>query len=136
MQPDKSSHHSIALTDKLKPVFQNYPELVFVYLFGSLADGTADTASDIDLAVFVDYPADFSFTRKLQLHGDCCRALKRNDVDLLVLNQTRNLLLVEEVLRKGKVILNRDQRVLDDFFLKKLHLAIDFRFQRKMMIGV
>jgi len=34
----------------LQPIFQEYPELVFAYLFGSFADGSAGATSDIDLA--------------------------------------------------------------------------------------
>jgi predicted nucleotidyltransferase len=136
MQSIDKKHMTTDLGKILQPIFQKYPELVFAYLFGSFADGSAGATSDIDLAVYVNDPLGFPFSRKLQLHGDCCRALKRNDVDLVVLNQSRNLLLIEEILRNGQIILNRNQSVQDAFFLKKLHTAIDFRNQRKKVIGV
>ncbi len=120
----------------LQSVFQKYPELVFAYLFGSHAEETAKNGSDIDLAVYVTNPEAFSFSRKLQLHGDICRTLQYNDVDLVVLNQSNNLLLIEEILRKGQLIYNTSQALVDDFFVNKLHSAMDFRAQRKRNMGV
>ncbi len=120
----------------LLPVFLKYPEIVFVYLFGSLAAGKNWETSDVDLAVYVAKPHDFSFSRKLQLHGDCCRALQRNDVDLVILNHLRNVILVEQIITTGEVILNRNQDLLDDFVVRKQHQAIDFRMHRESTIGV
>lgn len=120
----------------LLPVFQKYPELVFVYLFGSRADGSANPQSDIDLAVYVKEPRQFSFMRKLDLHGDCCRALRSDKVDLIVLNQSKNLLLKEQVLRRGVILLNRDPVTHDAYYVKLLHAAIDFREHRRKYIGI
>lgn len=124
------------IIQKLIPVFERHQQVVFAYLFGSAAEGVERPCSDVDLAVYVSRPLDFSFFRKLDLYGDCCRALKRNDVDLVVLNQTRNLLLADQALRRGRLIFSRDQDMLDDFFLRTLHAAIDFREQRRRVIGV
>lgn len=124
------------IASTLQPVFEKYPEFVFVYLFGSLAMGSAGKMSDVDLAVYVKQQCNFSFSQKLQFHGDCCRVLQRNDVDVVVLNQTRNLLLLEQIIRNGEIILKRDQSVLDDFFLKIQHSALDFRLHRKSVMGI
>jgi predicted nucleotidyltransferase len=121
---------------QLAAVFARREELDFLWLFGSVAEGRARPGSDIDLAVHVSRPAEFSFFKKLELHGDCCRVLKRSDVDLVVLNQTRNLLLAEQALRQGRLLFCRNQAVLDDFYLRTLHAAIDFREQRRRIMGV
>ena len=131
---DKTAKAGVVKT--LQPVFLKYPEIVFAYLFGSLAEGTCRKTSDVDLAVYVAQPHDFSFSRKLQLHGDCCRALQRNDVDLVILNQTRNVILVEQIVTTGEIILNRDQDLLDDYVVRQRHQAIDFRLHRKSTMGV
>ena len=120
----------------LQPVWEKFPEIVFAYLFGSLARGSGWETSDVDLAIYVKQPDSFSFSRKLEFHGDCCRILQRNDVDVVVLNQTRNLLLLDQVMRDGEIVLNRDQGVLDDFFLKIQHAALDFKWHRKRVMGI
>jgi uncharacterized protein len=127
---------SAEISSKLQPVFARYSELVFVYLFGSLARESAWKTSDVDLAIYVKQHGCFSFSRKLLFHGDCCRVLQRNDVDVVVLNQTRNLLLLEQIIRDGELIMNSDQTRVDDFSLKIQHLALDFRAHRKIVMGI
>ncbi|MEW6219130.1 MAG: nucleotidyltransferase domain-containing protein [Thermodesulfobacteriota bacterium] len=107
--------------DRLQPVLARYPELVFGLLFGSAARGEAEARSDIDLAFFVREPKAFPFARKLALHADCCRALARRELDLVILNQSRNLLLAEQIVREGRTILNRDQEALDDYAVRVVH---------------
>ena len=76
----------VSIKNKLQHVFEDYQDKVlFAYLFGSVATGKADTLSDIDIAVFVANPKNFSFDDKLKLHSRCCRALKQDNIDLIVL---------------------------------------------------
>jgi predicted nucleotidyltransferase len=120
----------------LNGVFENYEQIAFAYLFGSVATGEQTALSDIDIAIYLRQGAHFSFDDTLQFQGDCCRILKRNDVDVLVLNKTRNLILLEDVIRKGKIIYNTDQNLIDDFELKTLHLVCDFKYQRQRELGI
>jgi len=96
-------------------------------LFGSYALGEHTKLSDIDIAIFIENGQKVSFNEILLFHGDCCRALKRNDSDTLVLNTTKNLFLLENIICDGKVIYNRNQDILDQFELKKLHKISDFK---------
>ena len=120
----------------LDSVFRNYDQIAFAYLFGSVATGEQTAMSDVDIAIYLRLGVHFSFDDTLQFQGDCCRILRRNDVDVLVLNKTRNLILLEDIIRKGRIIYNADQNLLDDFELKTLHLACDFRYQRQRELGV
>ena len=90
----------------------------------------------MDITVYLGKGACFSFEDSLHFQGDCCRVLKRNDVDVLVLNNTRNLLLLEEIIRNGQIIYNTDSKLLDDFELGTLHVACDFKLQRLRELGV
>lgn len=111
----------------LEVVMKRHHSILFAYLFGSYAVGEQTAMSDIDIAVFVENEKGISFNEKLLLHGDCCRVLKRNDVDILVLNTTKNLFLLEDIICDGKIIYNRDQDLLDEFELKTLHAIYDFK---------
>lgn len=136
MAVNRKCNDTAEIGSMLQPVFGKYSELVFVCLFGSLARGNGWETSDVDLAIYVKQQSIFSFSRKLQFHGDCCRVLRRNDVDVVVVNQTRNLLLLEQIIRNGVIILNRDQTILDDFSLKIQHSALDFRSHRQRVMGI
>ncbi len=136
MIANSKNNDIVEITSLLEPVWRKYPVIVFAYLFGSLASGHGWKTSDVDIAVYLETRDAFSFSGKLEFHGDCCRVLRRNDVDVIILNQTRNLLLLDEITRTGKVILNRDQGILDDFTLKIQHSAMDFILHRKRMMGV
>ena len=114
------------LQHTLNAVCRKYPEIAFAYLFGSYATGEQTALSDIDIAIYLNKPSTFSFNRLLLFHGDCCRVLQRNDIDILVLNTTRNLILLKEIITMGKIIYNINQELLDDFEVRTLHVVHDF----------
>lgn len=119
-------------------VLASYRErILFAYLFGSRARGDATTNSDFDFAVYCTpgTPEGY-FGIRLAVHADLCRALGRNDVDLLVLNTTTNLILLDEVVRHGTVLYDRDPEARMDFEVKALHRAMDFKAQRLAIMGV
>ena len=124
------------IREKLTPVFEKYPEVLAAYLFGTVASGKASGLSDVDLAILVQDPNDFSFVRKLTIHGDCCRALNRDDIDLVVINQLRNLVLIEDIIRNGLLLRDVKKEWREDFELKMLHRACDFKYQRTREMGI
>ena len=121
----------------LSPVFERSGNIRFAYLFGSTAKGEVATLSDIDVAVYLsNVEPDAVFDTKLSLHGDICRALNRNDVDLVVLNTVANNMLIEDIIRHGVVIYDRDTDAREDYEVTSLHQAIDFKTQRLAVMGV
>jgi len=126
------------IRDTLRPVLEKHRStLRFAYLFGSLAEGNETPRSDVDLAVYVDGdPSRFNLDAKMGLHGDCCRALGRDDVDLVVMNRTRNLLLLEQIVRTGQIIWDQAPSSRIEFEAGVLHRAIDFKRQRFREMGL
>ncbi len=120
----------------LEPVFEQYEKrLLFAYLFGSTVRGNGPS-SDIDIAVyFTKGTPELYFDEKLSLHADLCRALKRSDVDVVVLNNAVNIVLLDEIVRTGLVLVDRDPVARTDFELKILHQALDFRSHRLAVMG-
>lgn len=131
-----NNYKTTQIKDLLKTVFTNNRQVLFAYLFGSYARNESTPLSDIDIAIYVKDSAQFSFNDKLAIYADCCRALHLNDVDLIVINQTRNLILQDEIIRQGELIYLQDKKAYDDYELKTLHLSCDFKWQRKMEIGL
>lgn len=85
--------------------------VVSVYLFGSQAAGRAHRESDVDVGVLLRwdaYPtARERFEARLRLIADLGKALGRNDVDLVVLNDAP-LLLGRRVVTTGRRLLCTD----------------------------
>lgn len=82
----KTQSISLELLEKLKTYFNSRPEVLFAYLFGSQAAGTATAASDVDVAVFFRDPG---MARNSELFLEILAALSellRREVDLVVLN--------------------------------------------------
>jgi uncharacterized protein len=76
----------------LRRVVEDVAGVVSVYLFGSVAAGRAHRQSDVDVAVLLDpaaYPSPAArFEVRLDLTAVAVSALRRNDVDVLILNDT------------------------------------------------
>ena len=122
----------------LLPVFERYADsVVFAYLFGSAAKEEVTALSDIDIAVYLSYGTrEFYSDTKLSLYADLCRALRSNDVDLVILNTSKNIVLLDEIVRNAVVLYDRDSDLREDFEVKVLHRAIDFKEQRFAVMGL
>lgn len=125
-----------SIIKKLIPVLEaSRQRIIFAYLFGSWAEGTAGPLSDIDIAIYVSEPDHFSFQDKLRFRAECCRALLRDDIDVIVLNQLKNLILSGEIVDKGIVFYDLDPETRFDYEVKVLHEVLDFRRQRERIMG-
>ena len=129
-------HHSLA--DNLQPFFDKYRALLAaVYLFGSVALDQATAQSDLDIAVLLTSTAvDAAASLRFSLFADCSRILKRNDIDLIILNTAANLILQDAIIRTGILLYDGDSTARVDYELNVLHQAADFRWQRQMAMGV
>lgn len=123
---------------ELFSVFSKYQEeIIAAYLFGSTAKGMNSSASDIDIAVLLRNPDKKSGSSlKFRLYADLCRKLKRNDVDLVLLSLSGNLILNDEIIRHGQILYASDDAVREEFELKVLHRCTDFKLQRRYAMGV
>lgn len=129
---------SNSIKEKLLPLFRKYNgNVLFAYLFGSAAQGNISPLSDVDLAVFLSRQNEESyFEIKCSLYADFNRVLKRNDIDVVVLNTTTNIVLLDEIIRGGIVLVDRDIDLREEFEQKILHQAMDFKEQRITFLGV
>ena len=57
--------------------------------------------SDVDIAVFLQRGKGKSaFDIKLSLYAELCRVLNRNDIDIVLLNTTINVIHLDEIISK------------------------------------
>ena len=126
------------LKNELAHIFAEYQgEIIAAYLFGSMAKGEPSPSSDIDIAILMrNAERSNGVSLKFRLYPDLCRKLKRNDIDLVLLNLSGNLMLNDEIVRNGKVIFSTDDDAREIYEVSVLHRATDFKFQRHYALGV
>lgn len=116
----------------LSRTLESEPDIVFAYLFGSVAKGRSGPLSDVDVAVYFS-PAGNArsrFDRRLQLMSKLGKALQRNDVDVVPM-QDAPLDLAFEILADGKLIFSKDDGQKADFIFETLRRYHDEAYRRK-----
>ncbi len=126
------------MIDTLKKILQELSDLIlFAYLFGSKAMGTDSDRSDIDIAVYIDPKNENRFFDiKTDLYLAISRKLKTNAIDIVILNQCRNIMLLDQIIAFGKLLYQTDQDARLQYEQKIFHNAFDFKTQRKRIMGV
>ena len=98
--------------------FSAFPEVVAVYLFGSMARGTGGNRSDVDIAVLTregNAPRPRRPARALSTYVlAACDALGTDRVDVVLLDRAP-VVLRHEVFREGTLLLVRDPEALSRF---------------------
>jgi len=126
------------LKNKLTPVFKKYPQkIIAAYLFGSTVTGATMPLSDIDIAVLLT-PGTKERDQKTKffLYADLSRLLGRNDIDLVIMSHSGNLMLNAEIVRHGHVLYSSDNETRQEFEVNVSHRCIDFEMQRQNAMGV
>ncbi len=111
----------------IKRILEADNSVLFGYLFGSYAKGEATPRSDVDIAVYLD---NTSLDARLSLHHTLQKALKK-EVDLVVLNTTRNIYLLESVIYHG--VLLKDHEIRTEYEVETQHKIIDFKVFRQII---
>ncbi len=125
-QPARS--HTPALDETgLVAFLATQPDIVAAYLFGSLAEGRAAPHSDVDTAIlFTDGSDPLAMgDRQLQLMGELERFTDR-EVDVVILN-TAPPILQNQVLRRGRLLYERDRQARVDFEVRAGQVYADLK---------
>ena len=106
----------------LKKFFASDPRLLGVWLFGSQADGTATSQSDIDLAVLFDH--ELNPKEEIKFQVAISEILDSDDVDVVDLN--RAFLPFRFRAISGRLLYERDYTQVSDFVERTLIEQRDF----------
>ncbi len=118
---------------KMEELFEKR-KVIFAYLFGSQADGTAVESSDVDIAVMFDDEVDEDerFENRLKLMTELSPIFKGKEVEVVSLNDVRDILFKFSIVQPGKIIFKKDYDALLDFDLKTTSEYYDFKPFLKM----
>jgi len=128
--------------DRLRVALEVRQEVAFAYLFGSGSSGSGHRLSDVDIAVFIYPPArEPRGERKVEtdlwmdLWGVAERALRRDDVDIVLLHRAPPLL-ADRVARTGKVLFSRDEPSRIRWIVEAKNRYCDLKLLREMLDGI
>lgn len=116
-----------ALAMRLSGYFVGRAEVIAAYLFGSQAKGKAAADSDVDVAILLNPDFDlhehfmYRIERMVELEQLC-----RRPVDVAILNQAP-LVLLNQVLRYGRLVYERDHRQRVAFEVRSRQAYYDFQ---------
>ena len=115
------------MEEKIASLLSEMEEVEFGYLFGSYAKGEATSRSDVDLALFLNND---DLDTRLSVAKVLGKALQK-EIDLTVLNDLKNLYLLEKILEEGKVVKKSDKQ--DLYEVRKRHEILDYKHFKKMI---
>ena len=114
----------------LTEYLQRHAEIEAAYIFGSVAQGTNNDLSDIDIAILIDdqqiNEGVFRYGYKAEIIADLIKMLKTSNVDLVILNEA-NTLLRHRVLYHGKLIHSKNEKKRIQFQTSTIDKYIDFK---------
>ena len=126
--------HPLNLKYLINCTLNSFPKLQALYLFGSFANQTQTSESDIDLAILLPHEA-AKQTGSLMLspfHLTLEKQLQRK-VDLINLRQVSTVL-QHEVINKGMILLNLDENAVDEFEMLTLSFYQKLNEERKEIL--
>lgn len=118
---DKNREQIIA---ELKEFFKERKDVVFAYLFGSVAYDKHHSKSDIDVAVFLKGRGD-RFEKRLELIVDLEKKFKK-DADVIVLNDAKSVFLKYVIINEGCLVFEKDKEKRIDFEIKTVREYSDY----------
>jgi predicted nucleotidyltransferase len=109
-------------------------QVSFAYLFGSQANGTAIKNSDVDIAVMFnkDIGENERFKGRLKLMSKMPKIFSGKKVEVVSLNDIRDILFKFAIVQPGKIIFKKDYSALLDFDLRTTNDYYDFKPFLKM----
>ncbi len=95
----------MSLLPRAEDYLKAEPDILFAYLFGSLATGKPTPLSDIDIAVFLQGQGIDPVEKKMEILGHLIDLLRTDEIDLVLLN-TAPLSLSGRILKNRRVIVD------------------------------
>ncbi len=102
----------------------------FAFIFGSANTSYFNEKSDIDIGIYLN-----KFPISINEITDLKYVIEKNinfnfDIDLVVLNNA-NIIITNQIITKGKLIINKDEFFTENYINSRRSLYFDFKFFRK-----
>lgn len=118
----------VQIKKALSKLLVGLPAIQAAYLFGSMADGTDRSGSDVDIAVRLapDLTPEAAFDLRLELM-DGLEGIFNRPADIVILNNA-SLKMIRQVMTKGRLLYARDRNAEQLYAIQKRKEFFDFKF--------
>jgi len=129
----------LELLPKVNNFLENYPKVIFAYLFGSLVKGKVNPLSDIDIALYLKKGTKFS-RDKMVILKELIDIFGTEEIDLVILN-IAPLTLRARIVENKKILVDKDPFLRHSFESLVLREYFDFSkkeeeiFKRRFSLG-
>jgi len=114
--------------NKLKSYFKEKDEVIFAFLFGSMATGKSTKLSDTDIAFFIDQEriekSRYRYGYKSEIISELQSLLGTNKIDIAIIDNAP-LLLKYKIGKDGELIFTRDKKKLYHYRIKLMEQYLD-----------
>jgi len=111
--------------EKIARVLRKHEEILFAYLYGSVARGEAGEESDIDIGIFLNENFKPHGFYEIDLSREIEKKCNLKKVEVVILNK-KPLRFLNQVLRYGKIIFSKDEKARIAFETYVTKAYIDF----------
>ena len=115
---------SSEMFDALAAYFAEQPRVVAAFLYGSQSRGTAQTGSDVDIAVLLEHDAPADPMLRVRYTNELMDLLNRSKADVVNINQASPLL-AHRVARDGTVLFATGNGVVGEFIIRAVQQYVD-----------
>ncbi len=129
----KIKYNIYPLLADLKKVLLADDEIIFSYVFGSYGMNKSTPLSDVDIAFYI-LPGRDTFEKKKVLLEEITSILKTDEVDIVILNEAP-LVLCYQVLKTGRLLFSKDERVRLNFVNRVYNIYCDTEPLRKSAVA-
>ena len=121
------------IKERIVEMSGNEPDILAVYLLGSIQNGNSRPDSDIDLGIMLEPGRKMSSLRRIELANKLSYELGRT-VDMGEVS-SRNLVYTREALLKGHLLFQKDFNKTNLYRANLLGLYIQFNLDRQEVIN-
>jgi hypothetical protein len=107
-------------------------DILFAYLFGSLARKKAGPLSDVDIAVYCEEGSFFP-EKKLEILGNLVGILNTDEIDLVVLNRAP-LAIRMKILENKRVIVDKEPLIRHRYESMTMRQYFDFSYKESFIL--
>jgi len=119
---------NIDCQNKISAFFKEITE--FAFIFGSADTKNFTEKSDVDIAVWLKkFPLSVTEITDIKYLAEK-RVNFEYDIDLVILNSA-NIIITNQIITKGKLIVNNNPGFTDNFIITRRSLYLDFKFFRE-----
>ena len=119
-------------TEPIKRCLKDEEHVFLGYLFGSYAQGSVGSLSDVDIAVYLDDATSRAerFDIRLNLIKKLTSALKMSNVDVVVMNDA-SIILNYEVIKPGRALVIKDPELKLEVESRILSKYLDWMYYER-----